>query len=474
MNFLAGLAVVTMMTEMDVGQSLQRYAILTFGDGMVSQIPSLLVSIAAGVVITRVTSAEDSGGQTQLAGQIFNQLSAHPRALLVAALAFSSFLLVPGLPKWSFGACALVMAAIGFAALTARRRGNTPGWISHHEAQSSADESSDDALTYPVALRLSQQLRGRIDHQQFDRLMVEAKNRAEAELGPVFPRLQLLYSPVVEGHGYQLLVQDVVVERGLLQPGRRLLDPAAAASVPADATPAEPFGPFSRVVWVDDASAEARTLSCEEVLSAHVESVARRHAPRLIGLQEVQRLIHWMQRHTPELAAELSRVVPAQRVAETLKRLLQEGVPVRNLKTIFESLVRWAPKEEDGIALAELVRVDLGAYITSRHVGPDRRLAAVLFDAALMDRIVAAVERSPRGNLLLLSPAVKQDVLEQLRRVIADAPPGSVLVVSTDVRRYVRMLVEQVAAHVPVLSYQEIDDDVNLQPVGWITNPQQP
>ena len=471
-NILAGVAVGTLMHDMGVGQALQRYAILTIGDGMVSQIPSLLVSIAAGVVITRVTSA-DEPGHNNLAGQILGQIAAHPRALLIAALALSSFMLVPGFPKWAFGIWVLLIAGAGYAKLSERRRGSTPGWISHHEARPAGDnESAEDALTYPVALRLSSALRGRIDHQRFDQGMVLARQRAEVELGPVFPRIQLAYSDALDGNHYQVLVQDVPVSRGELQPGRWLLDPMQPAAAGSLGTVAEPFGPFTRAVWVDEAHRDEHSLSVEDVLVAHVDNVARRHAPQLIGLQEVQRLVQWVQAQAPDLAAEVSRTVPAQRIAETLRRLLQEGVPVRNLRSIFESLVRWAPREEDGITLAELVRVDMGHYITSRHVGPDRRLNAVLFDAALLDRVVSAIERSPRGNLLLLSSAVKQDVLDQLKRVLEDAPPGTALVVSTDVRRYVRMLIDPVAPRVPVLSYQEVDDDVTLQPVGWVTNPQ--
>jgi type III secretion protein V len=198
----------------------------------------------------------------------------------------------------------------------------------------------------------------------------------------------------------------------------------------------------------------------------------RRHVPQFLGLQEVQRLIHWVQRDAPDLAAEVSRSVPAQRIAEILRRLLQEGIPIRNLHAIFESLVRWAPKEADAIALTELVRVDLGRYITSRHVGAERRLNAVMFDSALLDRVEAAVERVVRGNLLALSPAVKQDILDQLKRVLENAPADVVAVAPTDLRRYMKMLVEPLAPSLPVLSYQEVDDDVALQPVGWITNPQ--
>jgi type III secretion protein V len=200
--------------------------------------------------------------------------------------------------------------------------------------------------------------------------------------------------------------------------------------------------------------------------------VVRRHAPRLIGLQEVQRLLRTVQADAPELAAEVTRAVPAQRIAEVLRRLLQEGIPVRNLHAIFESLALRGPAESDVIALTELVRIDLGRYITSRHAGAARRIEAILFESGLLDRVLGAIEHSARGNLLLLSPAVAQDVRDQVRAILAGTAGAVVAIVSSDARRYVKTLIEPIAPDLPVLSYQELDPDVALHPVGWITNPQ--
>jgi type III secretion protein V len=118
------------------------------------------------------------------------------------------------------------------------------------------------------------------------------------------------------------------------------------------------------------------------------------------------------------------------------------------------------------------VRVDLGRYITSRYVGPNRQMPAILFESSLLERVQESVERGPRGNLLLLSPAVAQDVRDQVHRLAASAAQGVVAIASSDVRRYVKTLIEPVAPELPVLSYQEVDEDVQLQPVGWVTNPQ--
>ncbi|MBX3621591.1 MAG: type III secretion system export apparatus subunit SctV [Rhizobacter sp.] len=469
-NILAGIAIGTLMLDMSVGAAVQRFAILTVGDGMVSQIPSLLVSIAAGVVITRVGGAGGEGHDGQLAQQIGRQVLAHPRALIVAGLALASFLLVPGFPKWVFGLLALVVVGTGAASLALRRRRHVSDWISHPEAEGDTP-AADHALAAPLALHLSQGLREAVDRYKLDQRLSGVKAALEAELGPVVPQLRIVYAATIrDPAAYEVLVQDVPVARGVLRPGWRLLDEHEAVAPPAGAELGEPFGPFTRVVWVPESSGAPGRESVD-VIAAHVEHVVRRHAPQLIGLQEVQRLLHVVQRDAPDLAAEAARVVPLQRIVEVLRRLLQEGIPIRNLNAILEALVIWAPKEADTIALTELVRIAMGRYITSRYVGAERRLDAILFEASLLDRVQNAVERGPRGNLLLLSPAVTQEIREQVRRIVDAASGRVVAVTSSDVRRYVKTLLEPVVPQLVVLSYQEVDDDVALQPVGWIANP---
>jgi len=471
-NIVAGLAIGTLMLDMGVGEALQRYAILTVGDGMVSQIPSLLVSIAAGVVITRVGGGEGRDGQ--LAGQISRQVLAHPRALLIAGLAVASFLLVPGFPKWVFALLAATIIGLGLVMRQSLRRGRTPAWMSYDDA-SVDDEAAlhPEAIAAPLALRLSAGLRGQLDRAALDQQLAGVKARVEADLGPVFPRLQLGHATGLPERGYQVLVHDVAVSAGALKPGHWMLAPDTAGAA-AGAEVAEPFGPFARVVWAPSLPQDVSGLRSEDVIGTHLEHVVRGRIAQFIGLQDVQRLLHAVQRDAPELAAEVARVIPPQRLADVLRRLLQEDIPIRNLHAIFESVATWAPKEAETIALTELVRIDLGRWITARHVGARRELHAILFETALLDRLVGAISRTARGNLLLLSPAAGQDIREQVQRALAGggaAGRAVVAIVSSDVRRYVKNLVEPVAPRLPVLSYQELDEDVALQPVGWVTNP---
>lgn len=482
-NILAGVAIGTMMHNMPIGQALQRYAILTIGDAMVSQIPSLLVSIAAGLVITRVSSSGGEGRSTHLASMIGRQVFAYPRALIVTGMVLLSFLLVPGFPKWSFGLLAFAVMGTGIFLLSAHRLHRTPAWISHADPDDDEDISTGNAaVATALAVQLSPSLKGKIDRQRFDTAMAKAKAEVEIDLGPIFPHLQFTYSSLVPDNGYQILVQDVVMSQGTVRPGWNMLPPDSAPKViPKNAQAGEAFGPFKNVTWVPvqatTANAPTSNLSIEEVLVKHIEHVARSYVWRLIGIQEVQRLIHWVQRDAPDLAAEISRIVPLPRITEVLRRLLMEGVPIRNLRFIFESMVAWAANEQDNVMLTELVRIDMGRYITSRYVGMDRKLDAIMFESALLERLQTSLERTTTGFSLTLSPAATHEIREQLRQLINARPAAEtkpvVIVVPVNMRRSVKkVLVESIAPKLPVLSYQELDEDVALQPVGWVKNPQ--
>jgi type III secretion protein V len=339
---------------------------------------------------------------------------------------------VPGFPKWTFALLAVTLIGLGLASRRNQAHSRSPAWISHRDPASAEDTA--DALASPLAVHLAPALRAALDRPALDTRLAEIKGRIEADLGPVFPRLQVATGRGLDDRAYEVLMHDVAVVQGRIEPGGE--------------TPPE------------------------EEIARRVEDTVRRHAARLLGLQDVHRLLLTLQREAPELAAEVARVIPAQRMAEVLRRLLQEGIPIRNLQAICESLGNWAQKQPDTIALVELVRIDLGRYITSRHVGAQRQMPAILFDSGLLERVQAAVEHSPRGNLLLLSPAVAQDIRDQVHRIAGGAAPGVVAITSSEVRRYVKTLIEPVVPAMPVLSYQEIDEDVQLQPVGWITNPQ--
>lgn len=513
-NILAGIAVGTIMKDMSVADALHRYAILTVGDGMSAQIPSLLVSIAAGVVTTRVATRD--ANDSQLGEQIGKQVTAHPRALLIASVVLLAFAFVPGFPAWSFALLAIVTG--GGGALLLRRRKTMPPLklITLAEPISGERETEvgphTSGVTSPVAVTLARTLSPHLNLVRLQEALAVAKSSVDADIGPIFPRVHIAFDAALREGSYQVFVQDVLASEGQLRPDRLLWDGATPLAEGVERTPGEPFGPFLQPVWIpldaraaeaenkESAPAAARNgwgldakpavrpvgLRAEDVLARHVESEVRKHGAALIGIQEAQHLIRLVRRDYAELVAELMRLVPLQRITEVLRRLLMEDIPIRNLRIIFESMITWAPKEpEDTIALVELVRVDLRRMITDRHVGNARKLDVILFEPALQERFEQAVLRTKQGNILGLAREVKDDVCEQVRKIFdghqssasASMPRKratsvrTAVVVSLNARRYVRTTLAGILPDLPVLSYQELEEDVELRTIGWVTNP---
>ena len=448
-NILAGIAVGALMHGMSIGDALHRYAILKVGDGMASQIPSLLVSIAAGIVTTRVATRDRDA--RHLGQQIGAQITAHPRGMLMASGVLLAFLLVPGFPKWSFLLLAVGTAAAAFLRMRQRRQappldllvlGPDARRLAEAEAGSPAE-----GIAAPIAVRLAEDLRGEIELVALQTRLAEAKSRVQRKLGAVFPRVQLNWDATLPARGYALLVQDVLAADGTL-PER---DAIADSALPA-----------------------------EDRLAAEVQALIERNAASLLGIQETQNLIQIMRREHGELVAELTRLVPPQRITEVLRRLVQEGVSIRNLRAIFESLITWSPKEpEDVIGLVELVRVDLHRQITEQFCGTSRVLDVVLFEQSLQERIEQAVVHTKQGSVLSLTRDVKQAITDQVVKILGGTRPLEkdrhgrplAVMVSLNCRRYVKTMLQPVFGDLPVLSYQEIDEAIELNTVGWVTNP---
>ncbi|ASL49010.1 Secretion system apparatus protein SsaV (plasmid) [Burkholderia sp. AD24] len=483
-NIVAGLAVGTLMHDMSIGEALQRYAILTVGDGMASQIPSLLVSIAAGIVTTRVATRD--ARERQLGEQLGEQLGAHPRALLIAALVLLGFLAVPGFPKWSFALLAFALG--GFAVLQLRRRTTLPafhlisiagqvGGLADVAEPGGGEGAQHAGVTSLIAVTLAGDLRAELNLARLQSALASAKARVDADIGTVFPRMTLRYDDEAPAASYRIYLQDVQASSGTLKPGWLLWDGTSPLPEHAERQAAEAFGPFATALWIraaDSEMPEGRYRDGEAVLAAHLEQIVRQHADELLGIQETQALMHLVRRDHPELIGELTRLVPLQRITEVLRRLLGEQVPIRNLRVIFESLITWAPNEpDDVIALVELVRIDLRRMITDRYAGASRQLRVVLFEQDLQERVENAVMRTKQGNFLALPSDVKQDICEQVRGIAEAADNGARLavMVALGARRYVKTILAPVLPDLPVLSYQEIEEDVQLHTVGWVKNP---
>ncbi len=428
-NIVGGISIGVGMKDMAFGDAVSRYTILTVGDGMVAQIPSLFVSIAAGVLITRVAGRN---GGNNLGVQISEQIAAQPTALLATGTLLIAFALVPGFPKLQFIGLALLVGGAGWMLLRESKRSASIDTARIASSQREGNvqqhalvDAGDSLIAHPLLLRLPPSLRERIDPALMDAALADRRRALQRELGVPFPGLQLRFdADLAEGH-YAIDVQEVAADGAALPP-------EADADLPH---------------W----------------LANRVTTVIRRRADAFVGMQEVQSLIGRVESQLPDLVSELHRTVPLQRMSDVLRRLVQEGVSLRYLREIFESLITWGAKEKDVVMLTEYVRVDLGRLLSHRHLDAQGRLHAWVLDTDTEQTFRQCVQQGVGGSFLALPPDTARQVMASaLAAIKPQEGEAAVLLASMDVRRYVKKFFATQFPDLVVLSFQELPAEAEI------------
>lgn len=436
-NICAGIAIGVAIKGMTLSDAGSRYTVLTVGDGMVAQIPSLFVSIAAGILITRVSGREQADN---LGTQITEQLVAQPPALIATGVLLLSMALVPGFPKLQFVALALIIGGIGYVLARERRATKTFEQAQLVSAQRDGLgarqpllDGGDALIAQPLVLRLAPNFREGADTARFDACLAAQRQALHRELGVPFPGLRLRFDASLPQDGYAVDVQEVV---------------SASGRCPANS-------PQEREDW----------------LLNEVGAVIRRRADAFVGMQEVQSLIRRVDTQLPDLISELQRTVPLQRITDVLRRLAQEGVSLRYLREIFESMVGWSAKEKDVVLLTEYIRIDLGRLVSHRHLDEQGKLFAWVLEPDTEQTVRQGIQQGPTGSFLALAPEVSQEIQSAINAALtlqsgSEKKPEAVLLTSMDVRRYVKKLM---TAHLPsliVLSFQELPPECEIVSLG--------
>ncbi|MGN6703638.1 MAG: type III secretion system export apparatus subunit SctV [Burkholderiaceae bacterium] len=482
-NIVAGFAVGALMHGMTMSESLGRYTILTVGDGMVSQIPSLFVSIAAGILITRV-SGQDEGGH--LGQEISRQVLAHPIALFITGTILLGFVTVPGFPRIQFTFLGGAALLTGYLLYRKRIDGgvkeDTPMPSMRHEGSTVSPVFVGDigSATSPITLQISPGLHDAIGVQQFDAALADARRELLQQTGIPFPGLQVEISKALPDTEYRLLVNEVAVAHGRREASRARIGVATRQ----EGMPPGAIALGSRF-WVDwrdsgvtienggDVDAPpGESVAFESVLAAHVAATIRGHASQMIGIQEVQRLLARAEAQLPELVKEVQKALPLHRVTEVMRRLAEEGLSIRNLRIILESLINWGPREKDVVQLTEQVRIDLGRAIVTPYRDGDGLLRAFAIHPAAEEKMARSVQQNVRGSFMMLAPDETQRFLDALGGLLAAQPENAsapAIVTTMQVRRYVRRMVESRFPDVAVLSYEEIGGYATIQSQGTLS-----
>lgn len=484
-NILAGIVVGIMYHAMTAGEAANRFAVLSIGDAMVSQIPALFICMAAGILTTRVAD-EHRKKPTSLGEDMTEQLTRNTRSLYLAGALTLGFAAIPGFPALPFVILAAVLIGGGHWLSGQRRRGSQTPTQAHSKpmaallreggkGEGAAIQNRPPEFAKPLSIRLSRELARLIDAERLDRAVDREREGLQARLGLPFPGAAMWVWDGLQELRFDILINDVPVAQPQL-PGDLLLLLDTQSPLAAQALPGGPLLGMAESLWVPQTALPpgqraGACLDIEQVIAREMVEMLHRHAHLFMGVQEVQWVIERAMPEYPGLVSEVQKVMPLQRMAEVLRRLLEEQVPIRNIRSIFESLITWAPKEKDLLLLTEYVRSDLGRYLAHEAGGGQRHLSAILLAPEIEQAIRGCIKPTPAGNYLAMSPDDARDITERIAAVAGSAPPsggGVALVTSMDIRRYVKKMIEGQLDWLRVYSFQELGSLIELRPIGRV------
>jgi type III secretion protein V len=479
-NIIGGLVIGVAMRNMELAKAVQTYSILTIGNGLVSQVPALLISISAGMVVTRVASEREN---SNLGKDVATQILAQPKAIAVAAGILFVMALIPGLPKIPFFALAALTGGTAYGLLKAVR-------TNAERAPSKADAvvEPDLTITIPLVLELSEELTPFVntrtpEGRTFAQLFGEIRNALYYQTGIIFPPVQIRGNQPYAGAVYKIWMNEVPAVTGQLRMDAVLVNTTAAniqlfgiagedTRNPADGSPA---------AWISKAdmerarAARLQVWETHEVLLMHLAQFLRKHAREFIGFQEVQWMVNRVKAFYPALVDEvIPKPVSVQQLTEILQRLAEERVPIRDLKSILQALSEAARVEQDSASRVEHVRVAMRQKLCFHLASGNQSLFVYQLDPEIEELFRNSVRQGAAGPQLAMDPESVQRVFSAADARLANLPATAqrpVILTDSDIRRFVYRLLSFHIPEISVISYDQLTPQISVQPLGVIAFP---
>lgn len=503
-NIIGGLSIGIFMRGMDAAQAAGHYSLLTVGDGLVGQIPALLMSTAMGVIVTRAAASSELGPD------LINSFTRYPRPLYIASGMLLSLGLIPGLPTVPFVGLSMLTGALGYAvsreatvqAINAEEAGlqagvsgaspqagvpGTPGAPAQAGAEAPKAEpvSPEDVMKLltvePMEAEIGYAIIPLIDPGQggdmLDRIGTIRKQMA-LEMGIVVPPIRIRDNIQIKPTEYILRVKGAEAGRGELLPDHYLAMNTGAVAEELIGVPTKEPAFGLPALWIspdlrDKAEAMGYTVvDAPSVLATHLSEVIRKNGAELLTRQEVQKLTDMVKENSPAVVSDLLASLSLGEIQKVLQNLIREQIPIRDLVTIFEALADYGKMSRSVDFLTERAREALSRLISLKIQGPDGIITAATLSPNWEHKITAGVDGDlARGWQLNLDPREVQKMIAAISRAMEEMiakglPP--VLLVHPDVRLIVRRLIEGSIANIFVVSYNEIVRGVQIKTVGMV------
>jgi flagellar biosynthesis protein FlhA len=469
-NIIAGFLIGVLQHHMDLGHALQTYTVLTIGDGLVTVIPALMISISGGLIVTRASS------DNRLGALVHNQVFGKPEPLLLASGVLVALALMPGLPTIPFLALGGGLGAISWQK---RRKRDTSVAVSTDSAGKPAKENVEallqvDPLTVEVGLGLVRLVDGGANSPLLQRISGIRKNLA-SQLGYYLPPVKVNDNLSLRSREYSIVLKGVEIARYELPAGHELAIPAGAVDGSVEGKPTKDPAFGLAALWIpSERSSFARTrgytvVDDVSVLGTHLSEVVRRHAHELFTRQDTKNFCDRVAQSNPKVVEDLvPKLLSYAVVQRVLQNLLRERVPIRDSVTILEALSEAAQMTKNPVLLTEYVRQAIRRVIVKSHSNPQGEITAYLVEPSAEQAVESAVEHSEHNSVLGLAPQAAREFVGRLTRKLERPDASAIVLTSPAIRYFVKQLLETAFPEVAVLSHNEVPPEVKIKSLGWI------
>lgn len=474
-NIIGGLVIGVMQMGMRWDEALHTFTLLTVGDGIVTQVPALVIAVGTGIIVTR--SASDG----ELSNEVLKQLTAFPKTLLIVSGALAVLLFLPGIPAAPVLTLACALLAAGIVLM---RRAARAGAVEEDPQDAAAGKGEDDAYDMlkvePIEVHVGASLAPLVKGEQtvFMERIAAIRKQYALESGMVLPRVRFRDAAQLGASAYELQIFGVPSGKGEI-----LIDRTLAIRASKDArllkgieTREPTYG--LPAVWVEESEREtARAarytlIDPATVFITHISEVLKQQAAQLLTRTETDRLLQRVRQQQPGLVEELvPTILSLSDVQKVLQNLLREKVSIRNLEVILETLVDMGRNTKDLGYLTELVRQKLGAAICQGLLGEGNALNVLTLDPVIEQTLMAGLRSAEAGGEMVVEPKYAEQLLSRLAAQSERMMKGNllpVLLCSPDLRRHLRALSERVVPHMRILSMAEVPNSVSLKASGVV------
>ena len=500
-NIVAGIIIGMTMMDFTAFEAIQVYGILTIGDGLVSQIPALLGSMTAGLIVTRVASEDED---SNLGKDISTQVLAQPKAFAIAASLLLGVGLIPGLPTIPFFIMAFLVGGLAYVLLRSKATSEAGGEdMPANEVQAMGEETRQKQIqaakkqegqaqqmlpvVTPIALEVAADLIPLVEdasggNKFLGEMIPMMRDGLFYELGVKFPGIRVRGNETDLAQGtYIILINEVPMVSGSVGLEKVLVNDTVdrLTLLNIEGEPAVNPANGSECAWIPQQyagiaeQAGLTTWDAAGYMVLHLSSILRKNSAEFLGIQEVQNMLEQLEQAFPALVKEVvPKAVSPFQLTDIMRRLVEEEISIRDLRSVLQALAEWGQVESDTVMLTEYVRNALKRYISHKYTRGGNTLVVYLLDPQIEETVRSSIQHTQSGSYLALEPEITQEILTAVRNEVGNLPPTAqnpVILTTMEIRRYFRKLVELEFPHLAVLSYQELSPDMNIQPIARVS-----